>query len=805
LFTENRSSFGEETIDYNALHPSRPNQVVTVAQGATLPGAIALANSLAESNPEVEMTIVRADRFHQAEAGPGDGSHGPLHIVGLDALPIEDVVLFQLATVLTIDELEAVLRPWVLALVLAGEAQAALYLSPDSYVCDRLDDLFALTERYSMVVTPRFESLPLGDDLLPTEEQILADGFLEEGLVAIGRQGKEVLGSWQTRVITDFLGAAGETLLGGRRWFDVVARIFDAYVLRDSGYAIAHWNLHEREITRSGDAYLANGVPARTLRFRNYDVATPWMLSEETKANPRVLLSEARELGELCGRYYAALTRANQASPTPHHLFDRLSDGTELTPRLRQLFYLELARAKASGEEPPPPPGMGKDEAFVAWWREPAFPETLVNRFLYALWSVRPDLQNVFANPAGSDEGNFLQWAWTTPHDADLGQAAGLLPAKTSPKTATASTQTPGVNLVGYFSSGLGVGEVARLLVDGVRSAGLAYALHTSEKTVGRLRTEFISQTSDERYSVTIATITAEQLPVVARDVGPTLLRDCYLIGLWAWEVADFPEYAESLALVDEIWALSAFSRQAIAAQTAKPVRVIPIPIHEPSPCQPLYREKLSLPKDPYFLFVFDYLSIFERKNPVGLVRAFSRAFEEGEGPALVIKSINGDHCRGDREHLRALCNERSDVYLIEEYLHTEVMSSLMGEATAYVSLHRAEGFGLTLAEAMARGRPVIGTGYSGNLEFMNPTNSLLVDYELVPIGPDVRAYPSSSVWADPDIEAAAAAMRWVVDHPVEARQLGQDGRASVLGQLTIDRLVSFLIEQLQARFTNLA
>jgi glycosyltransferase involved in cell wall biosynthesis len=131
-------------------------------------------------------------------------------------------------------------------------------------------------------------------------------------------------------------------------------------------------------------------------------------------------------------------------------------------------------------------------------------------------------------------------------------------------------------------------------------------------------------------------------------------------------------------------------------------------------------------------------------------------------------------------------------------------MSSLMGEATAYVSLHRAEGFGLTLAEAMARGRPVIGTGYSGNLEFMNPTNSLLVDYELVPIGPDVRAYPSSSVWADPDIKAAAAAMRWVVDHPVEAQQLGQVGRASVLGQLTIDRLVSFLMEQLQARLTDL-
>jgi len=805
LSIKGRSSFEEEAIDHNALHRSRPNQVVTTATGTTMAGAIALADSLAVSNPEVEMTIVRVDRLHQAEAGLGDAHHGPLHVVGLDALPIEDVVLFELATVLTIEELGAVLRPWVLAMVLTGQTQAALYLSPDSYVCDRLDDLFALAERYALVVTPRFASLPLRDGLLPTEEQILADGSVEEGLVAVGRRGQELLGSWQTRVVTDFLSGAGETLLGGRRWFDVVAHTFDAYLLRDSGYSIAHWNLHERQITRRRDAYLVNGVPVRTLRFRGYSAATPCLLSEDTKVSPRVLLSEARELGELCGQYQAVLARTNQASVTPDYLFDRLSDGTALTPRLRQLFHLELTRARAAGEEAPEPPGMGKDEAFVAWWREPAFPETLVNRFLYALWGARPDLQNVFANPVGSDEGNFLQWAWTTPDDSDLSVAAGMLPARTSPKVARACTQNPGVNLVGYFSSGLGVGEVARLLVDGVRATGLAYALRTSEQTVGQLRTEFVSQTSDERYGVTIATITAEQLPVVAREVGRTLFSDCYLIGLWAWEVADFPEYAESLALVNEVWALSAFSCDAIAAQTAKPVHVIPVPVCEPVPCQPLDREGLALPKGPYFLFVFDYLSVFERKNPIGLVRAFSRAFEEGEGPALVIKSINGDHCRGDREHLRALSRERSDVYLIEEYLPAEVLSSLMGEATAYVSLHRAEGFGLTLAEAMARGRPVIGTGYSGNLEFMNPTNSLLVDYELVPIGPDIRAYPSSSVWAEPNIEAAAGAMRWVVKHPAEAQQLGLDGRASVLGQLTNDRFVSFLTEQLQPRFSDLA
>lgn len=794
----NRSLCEVAVIDRIPFRPARPHQVVTVATGATMAGAMALAKSLAETNPELEVTIVRVDLLHHEESLAGDGSRQLLHIVGLDALPIDEVLLFELATVLAIEELGVVLRPWALAFVLAGDAQAALYLSPDSYVCDRLDDLFVLAGQHGAVVTPRFDSLPVRDGLLPTEEQILADGFFEEGLLGIGRQRLAPLKSWQTRIMGDFGSAIAELPLGGRRWFDVVAHLVDAHVLRDDGYALAHWNLHERTVSRAGEGYSANGVPVRTLRFQGYCSSTPWLLSTETSANPRVLLSESPELRELCDRYRATLSRQRAEDPAPTYLFDRLSDGTVLTPRLRQLFHRELIRARVAEEEPPPPPGMGDDAAFVTWWREPAFHETPVNRFLYALWSARPDLQAVFANPVGGDEGNFLHWAWTTPHDADLDEAPAFLPAKSSPPHLLAK-RTPGVNLVGYFSSGLGVGEVARLLVDGVRRAGIPYALHTSNETVGRLRTEFVSETSEDRYTITIATITAEQLPLVAREVGRSLLSDCYLVGLWAWEVADFPDFAESMELVDEIWALSEFSRSAIAARTAKPARVIPVPIRDPGPHQPLDRETLSLTEGPYFLFVFDYLSIFERKNPLGLVRAFTRAFDEGEGPLLVIKSINGDHCRADREHLRALCGERNDVYLIEEYLPAETVSSLMGEATAYVSLHRAEGLGLTLAEAMARGRPVIGTGYSGNLEFMNPTNSLLIDYELVPIGPGIPAYPASSVWADPDLDAAASAMRWVVQHPDEARELGHNGRASVLGQLTFDRLTTFLWERLGA------
>ncbi|MEO8118371.1 MAG: glycosyltransferase [Rhodoferax sp.] len=118
-------------------------------------------------------------------------------------------------------------------------------------------------------------------------------------------------------------------------------------------------------------------------------------------------------------------------------------------------------------------------------------------------------------------------------------------------------------------------------------------------------------------------------------------------------------------------------------------------------------------------------MSVFERKNPLAVVAAFSAAFDEGEGPILVIKTINGDRLRTDRERLRAACSVRRDIFLLEEYLPGQVVKSLMADATAYVSLHRSEGYGLTMAEAMTLGVPVVATGYSGNVDFMNSTTKV--------------------------------------------------------------------------------
>ena len=187
-----------------------------------------------------------------------------------------------------------------------------------------------------------------------------------------------------------------------------------------------------------------------------------------------------------------------------------------------------------------------------------------------------------------------------------------------------------------------------------------------------------------------------------------------------------------------------------------------------------------GLPEGFKFLFAFDYLSVFGRKNPIAAITAFARAFPPDSGAALIVKSLNHDRDPRAHEQLREAVASHPDVHLIEDRLSRADRDGLMNAADCYVSLHRAEGFGFTLAESMWLGKPVIATGYSGNLDFMTTENSYLVDYRLVPIGPGNDPYPPDGVWAEPDVDHAAALMREVHERREQAARRGERAAAEI-------------------------
>jgi glycosyltransferase involved in cell wall biosynthesis len=216
------------------------------------------------------------------------------------------------------------------------------------------------------------------------------------------------------------------------------------------------------------------------------------------------------------------------------------------------------------------------------------------------------------------------------------------------------------------------------------------------------------------------------------------------------------------------------------------PIPVVKVP--PPLPAEGLKtwdvgREHFGLKDDQkVFLFMFDVQSIVERKNPAGVIDAFKRAFPRERDARLVLKLTHGSPAV-----IKGLHDHASDprVIVIDRVFDREEVNSLLASSDCYVSLHRSEGFGLTMAEAMALGKPVIATAYSANLDFMNVGNSMLVRCRIVRLERDHPPYSRGSTWADPDVDHAAELMRAVYDDPARAREMGQRAREEVMAYLS--------------------
>jgi glycosyltransferase involved in cell wall biosynthesis len=196
---------------------------------------------------------------------------------------------------------------------------------------------------------------------------------------------------------------------------------------------------------------------------------------------------------------------------------------------------------------------------------------------------------------------------------------------------------------------------------------------------------------------------------------------------------------------------------------------------------------------------VFDYSSVLQRKNPLGLVEAYCRAFGPGDGARLVIKTIHADIWPAAAAQVREAAGDRDDIIFLDGYLDSIEMRALFHLLDCYVSLHRSEGLGLTLASAMAAGTPAIATGWSGNLEFMTPENSILCPYDLVEVGPGADPYPAEARWANPDLDAAAGAMRRMVDQPGFTEDLGAKARTTFADNFRPSVAAPWFVERFNA------
>jgi glycosyltransferase involved in cell wall biosynthesis len=358
----------------------------------------------------------------------------------------------------------------------------------------------------------------------------------------------------------------------------------------------------------------------------------------------------------------------------------------------------------------------------------------------------------------------------------------------------------PAVNVLGHFCYPSGLREALQSAVSALHQAGV----HTSCRDVPASlendepgRSRYLGL---ELHDVTLVSLAPEPFTAVCYPRSGLAPRPgTYRVAVWYWELEQVPPAWTRLAEnFQEIWAPTRFIAGAMR-------RAMPVPVIDMLPgvrlgqVPTLPRSRLGLPEDRYlFLFMFDMSSIMERKNPLAVIRAFRQAFRRQDRAALVIKVCRGDADPNSWQQLRRAAAD-ADVLLIDHLMSREDAYALINACDCYVSLHRSEGFGLTLAEAMLLGKPVIATGYSGNLDFMSPENSLLVDYRMVPITEDLKIYPKGCLWADADVGHAADRMRWAFDHAEEARALGARARRETSDLLSLAAAGQRMLRRLEA------
>jgi glycosyltransferase involved in cell wall biosynthesis len=443
-----------------------------------------------------------------------------------------------------------------------------------------------------------------------------------------------------------------------------------------------------------------------------------------------------------------------------------------------------LEPARRDGDEPPPDP-YGPEG--LLGWLEDGGPRSggSIGRYWFEEWVRRPDLHIAFPDPIGDDKARFEAWAeasWRSD-----GRSAVIRPTPDNTGSELADVgRLPGVNVIGYVASDSGLGDFTRRLYQSLVGASVPVGAIHYHRTASPTAEGVPPLTTDLEYDTNLITVHSDHMGFFADDHGATVFPGRTNIGYWFWELSELsPRSIAAAGLVDEVWAATTFVGDAYRRVTDKPVRVVPIPVPRPH-ASAASRAELGLPEDRFvFLVTLDHLSITDRKNPMGAVRAFQRAFPTVArgGPVLVVKTLNGSQRWAEHEELQVAATARPDIVVIDRHVSRSDQMRLIELADCLVSLHRSEGLGLHLMEAMWLGTPVIGTRYSGNLDFMNDDNSVLIDADLIPVSDRQGYYPTGAVWADPDLDAAAAAMRQVVDDEPLLDRLVTAARRDMMNQ----------------------
>jgi glycosyltransferase involved in cell wall biosynthesis len=718
-------------------------------------------------------------------------------------LPVEKLDIPNIRSFLfryDIMELNTAIKPFVFQHLLRLGHDTVLYFDPDIQLFSRLNQVLTpLQDGASFVLTPHLCE-PAEGDAFPDDIGIMQAGIYNLGFLGVQAcaEAESILAWWARRLEYQCISDQSAGIFVDQKFMDLVPGFAKhAAILRDPEVNIAYWNLSQRTLSFDGDGWTVDGRPLGFYHFSGFDPAKMDRLAKYTLAfrDDAITPSLFRLMDQ-----YAAQLRANNHGRVPAGLYayGRFASGTRIPRIVRKMFRerhstwfgdpFETYETYLQAPMPGQPDGSSS---------------AVVTNLMGYLHEQEPWLRQNFDRSQRSGVQGLEEWfvghgeslvehcGLTEPVAERMGRRLG-----TSPRTPPAQ-RTPDeadINVVGYLRAALGLGEAGRLTLralnhSGLRARGLETSHNSASKRIDASCDHLLEPEANGRFQ--LFSINCDQLPQVMDHLRPVLRPDAYRIMAPFWELSNLPDaWLAATDEVDEIWAPTRFIQAMLAKKVRKPVLRMPLMLDFETPAQ-IDRSQFRLPHRSFlFFFAFDYFSFIERKNPMAVVAAFKRAFRAAghDRPVqLVLKTLNADVAHESGQALRQTIKDDPDIILIEKTLTREQTLALIAACDAVVTLHRSEGLGLLVAEAMVLGKPVIATDYSATTELVTPKTGWPVDYRLTAVQAGMYPFHEGQVWADADIDHAAWQMRRVVDDQPEARRRAAAAHALISRDYGID------------------
>ena len=658
---------------------------------------------------------------------------------------------------------------------------------------------------------------------------------------------------WNARLATDCRVALDDGIFVDQKWMDLApCYVAATHILRHPGYNAAYWNLHGRPVEHGAHGWTAGGEPLHFFHFSGVRPGDGETFSKhqnrfgvEDIGALKTLLHDYLQRLERNG--HAAWSAEPYAFSTPadmagidsfaraafrrrHH--EPIPDATFDPARLEAVCNAPCQAVDAGGE------GELTNLTYEIWAQRPDLRRLFDlsrsdDRARFRTWLLTSGAQEhriperFLRRPDDMHAAPRAREPWRTRllHEAlkrrslvkpltdrlparwvDAGKRrvqALMRPAP--PKAAMIKTEAPhareprpeiALAVYGYFKSEGGLGQAVRREFRALRSNGVPAAarLLKAPAFANAQDFEFAFDAEETDARIHLLHVNADQVAhAEAWASAEAFDPRRYRIGYWAWELERFPDaWADAFTRVDEIWTPSRFVADAVSAATDKPVHVFAHPVAIPPPAGEAShaRRRFALPAEAtLFLTVFDFNSFTDRKNPHAVLDAFERARASAPHLGLVMKCHGGGRHDREREALFRRARGLSNVFIVDRVLDGPAMDELYAACDGLISLHRSEGFGLTVAEAMARALPVIATHYSGVADFFDADVGEAIGHTLIDVAPGAYPHGDGARWAEPDIEAAAAALARLALDPARRAELGAKGRERVAEQLSPDRV----------------